>query len=186
MQRNIQGNVQENRDRNVAFRNRSGLDTMLERVSDRVIEEVMRYMEEFAERELADAISERLDEMSNRLVELCMERMEERLNGIEERMLERMTNDIGQRLIGRMTARFPRNEIRQVRNGPGGRRNDVGVNEEAENHQNSDDEVDSSGVERVLYINFPHFDDDDEVNVRGFLPNDDDEVNVGLNQAENP
>ncbi len=50
MQRNIQGNVQENRDRNVAFRNRSGLETMLERVSDRVIQEVMRYMEDFAER----------------------------------------------------------------------------------------------------------------------------------------
>ena len=49
MQRNIQGNVQENRDRNVAFRNRSGLETMLDRVSDRVIQEVMRYMEDFAE-----------------------------------------------------------------------------------------------------------------------------------------
>ena len=50
MQRNIQGNVQENRERNVVFRNRSGLETMLERVSDRVIQEVMRYMEDFAER----------------------------------------------------------------------------------------------------------------------------------------
>ena len=134
MQRNIQGNVQENRGRNVAYRNRSGLETMLERVSDRVIQEVMRYMEDFAQRELADAISDRLDEMSNRLAEHCMERLEERLNGIEERMLERIINDIEQRLIGRMTSRFPRNEIRQVRNVPGGRRNDVGVNEEAENH----------------------------------------------------
>ena len=173
MQRNIQGNVQENRDRNVAFRNRSGLETMLERVSDRVIQEVMRFLEDFAERELAAAISDRLDEMSNRLVELCMERMEERLNGIEEIMLERMTNDIEQRLIGRLTARFPRNETRQVRNGPGGRRNDVVINEEAQNHQNSDDEVDSSGEEEPLYMQFVRDDDDDE-------------VNVGLNQAENP
>ena len=143
MQRNIQGNVQDNRGRNVAFRNRSGLETMFERVSDRVIQEVIRYLEDFAERELADAISDRLEEMSDQLVEHCMERLEERLNGIEERMLERMTNDIEQRLIGRMTARFPRNETRQVRNGPGGRRNDVVINEEAENGQNLDDEMDS-------------------------------------------
>ena len=92
---------------------------------------------------MADAISDRLEEMSDQLVEHCMERLEERLNGIEERMLERMTNDIEQRLIGRMTERFPRNETRQVRNGPGGRRNDVVINEEAKNGQNLDDEMDS-------------------------------------------
>ena len=172
MQRNIQGNVQDNRGRNVAFRNRSGLETMLERVSDRVIQEVIRYLEDFAERELADAISDRLEEMSDQLVEHCMERLEERLNVMEERMLERMTNDIEQRLIGRMTARFPRNETRQVRNGPGGRRNDVVINEEAENGQNLDDEMDSSGEEEPLYMRF--------------LRGDDDEVNDGLNQSENP
>jgi E3 ubiquitin-protein ligase DOA10 len=175
MQRNIQGNVQDNRGRNVAFRNRSGLETMLERVSDRVIQEVIRYLEDFAERELADAISDRLEEMSDQLVEHCMERLEERLNGIEERMLERMTNDIEQRLIGRMTARFPRNETRQVRNGPGERRNDVVINEEAENGQNLDDEVDSSGEEEPLYMRFYRDGDVDE-----------DEVNDGLNEAENP
>ena len=164
--------MQDNRGRNVAFRNRSGLETMLERVSDRVIQEVIRYLEDFAERELADAISDRLEEMSDQLVEHCMERLEERLNGIEERMLERMTNDIEQRLIGRMTARFPRNETRQVRNGPGGRRNDVVINEEAENGQNLDDEMDSSGEEEPLYMQF--------------LRDDDDEVDVDLNQAENP
>ena len=164
--------MQDNRGRNVAFRNRSGLETMLERVSDRVIQEVIRYLEDFAERELADAISDRLEEMSDQLVEHCMERLEERLNVMEERMLERMTNDIEQRLIGGMTARFPRNETRQVRNGPGGRRNDVIINEEAENHQNLDDEMDSSGEEEPLYMQF--------------LRDDDDEVDVDLNQAENP
>ncbi len=100
-----------------------------------------------------------------------MERLEERLNGIEERMLERITVDIEQRLIGRMTARYPRNESRQVRNGPGGRRNDVVLNEEAESHQHSDDDVDT-GVEEPLYMQFDH--------------DNDDEVNVDWNQAENP
>ncbi len=64
-----------------------------------------------------------------------------------------------------------------MRNGPGGRRNDVVrndvvINEEAENHQNLDDEMDSSGEEEPLYMQF--------------LRDDDDEVNVDLNQAENP
>ena len=158
--------MQDNRGRNVAFRNRSGLETMLERVSDRVIQEVIRYLEDFAESELADAISDRLDEMSDRLVEHCMERLEERLNVMEERMLERMTNDIEQRLIG------PRNDTRQGRYGPGRRRKDVIINEEAENHQNLDDEDDRSGEEEPLYMRF--------------LRGDDDEVNDGLNQAENP
>ena len=132
----------------------------------------MRYMEDFAERELADAISDRLDEMADQLVENCMESLEERLNGIEQRMLERMTNHIEQRLIGSRTARFPRNETRQGRNALDGRRNDENINEEAHNHQNSDDEDVGSVEEEPLYM--------------PFLCGDDVEVNDGLNQAEKP
>lgn len=159
MQGNIQGNMHENRDRNVAYQNRTRPEILLERVTEGVLEAITQYMEVLAEAELDDANRAMLDEMFDQLVQACIDRWE------ESRILARMRTDIEQRIMERMIERIPRNETRQVGDGPHGRRIDVVLNEdpgggridvflnhEAENQESSGDEQERSDEEDAIHL----------------------------------